>query len=165
MACLSTSGRQGLFVAVGSRRYHNHKYLCQFVLQPQLQHQQQQNNNTHTSSSAVISNISRRSFTSGNNRNKTGIVATTTAASRLLSCNAAKTSASLSTAPTSSSSSSLVLSFQPHTKRFYHGIKDATNASVFNLMVSFIFTRIFKDGRFYFVRYHHNILSKVSLNC
>lgn len=152
MACLSTSGRQGLFVAVGSRRYHNHKYLCQFVLQPQLQHQQQ-NNNTHTSS-AVIANISRRSFTSGNNKNKTGIVATTTAASRLLSCNAAKTSASLSNAPT-------ILPFQPQTKRFYHGIKDATNASVFNLMVSFSFTRIYKDGRFYFIKSHHNIISKV----
>ncbi|XP_075145347.1 decaprenyl diphosphate synthase subunit 1 qless [Haematobia irritans] len=114
MACLSTSGRQGLFVAVGSRRYNNHKYLCQLVLQPQLQ----QHNTAHTSSD---------SRGSGKTNMKTGIVATT--ASRLLSCNAAKTSASLSNAP----SSTLALPFQ-QAKRYYHGINGGTN--VFNVMLN-----------------------------
>uniref|UniRef100_A0A1A9VVE8 Uncharacterized protein n=1 Tax=Glossina austeni TaxID=7395 RepID=A0A1A9VVE8_GLOAU len=33
MACLGTSGRQGLFVAVGTRCYRNQKFLCQLFLQ------------------------------------------------------------------------------------------------------------------------------------
>ncbi|KAI8123003.1 Decaprenyl-diphosphate synthase subunit 1 [Lucilia cuprina] len=72
MACLSTSGRQGLFVAVGSRRYHNQRFLCQLMLQ------QQENNHR---------------------KNLGGSMANTkcsTATSRLLSCT---TSASLSNAP------------------------------------------------------------------
>ncbi|XP_065354170.1 all trans-polyprenyl-diphosphate synthase PDSS1 [Calliphora vicina] len=76
MACLSTSGRQGLFVAVGSRRYHNHRFVCQLMLQ-----QQQQENN-------------HRKNLGGSMANTKCSTATTT--SRLLSCT---TSASLSNAP------------------------------------------------------------------
>ncbi|XP_059219016.1 all trans-polyprenyl-diphosphate synthase PDSS1 [Stomoxys calcitrans] len=124
MACLSTSGRQGLFVAVSARRYNNHKYLCQLVLPPQLQH----HNAAHNSAA------SRGSFTSANGSSKTntktGLVAAT--ASRLLSCNAAKTSASLSNAP---SSSAMALPFQ-QAKRYYHGINGGANANVFNVMLN-----------------------------
>lgn len=129
MACLSTSGRQGLFVAVGtSRRYHNHKFLCQLVLQ-------QDNNNINKRNNNTVSKRSFASATSGNvgKTNKAGgtgvgggAVAT---ASRLLSC--ATTSASLSNAP-------LALPFQQQTKRYFHGIQDAAarRNNVFTLMVS-----------------------------
>ncbi|XP_073818288.1 decaprenyl diphosphate synthase subunit 1 qless [Musca autumnalis] len=132
MACLSTSGRQGLFVAVGTRRYHNHKYLCQLMLQPQLQ-QQSGNNNTHNNSSTTRRSLSSATTatTTNNLTNKTGIVATTSTTSRLLSCNAIKTSASLSNAPTSSSS------LQHNFKRYYHGLKDVNhNSNVFNVMLN-----------------------------
>ncbi|XP_023308718.2 all trans-polyprenyl-diphosphate synthase PDSS1 [Lucilia cuprina] len=72
MACLSTSGRQGLFVAVGSRRYHNQRFLCQLMLQ-------QQENNHRKNLGGSMTNTK-----------------CSTATSRLLSCT---TSASLSNAP------------------------------------------------------------------
>lgn len=113
MACLSTSGRQGLFVAVGSRRYHNQRFVCQLMLtQPQpYKHENKHHHKNFGGSMAY--NI------------KCNTTPTITA-SRLLSCS---TSASLSNAP---------LQFQ-QPKRYFHGFNQNTTktpTSVFNLMVS-----------------------------
>ncbi|KAM7359371.1 decaprenyl diphosphate synthase subunit 1 qless isoform 1-T2 [Cochliomyia hominivorax] len=110
MACLSTSGRQGLFVAVGSRRYNNHRFVCQLMLQKQ---QQQQENNHRKNLGGSLANTK---------------CSTATTASRLLSCTT--TSASLSNAP---------LHFQ-QPKRYFHGFNKNTTTttksatSVFDLM-------------------------------
>lgn len=45
MACLSTSGRQGLYIAVGSRRYHNQRFVCQLMLQQQQQQEKNHRQN------------------------------------------------------------------------------------------------------------------------
>lgn len=121
MACLSTSGRQGLFVAVGSRRYHNQRFVCQLMLQQQHENKHRKNLGGSMANNATTTT-----------RNKCSTAATT--ASRLLSCTA--TSASLSNAP---------LHFQ-QPKRYFHGFNKNTTTttattkatSVFDLMVSFM---------------------------
>ena len=114
MACLSTSGRQGLFVAVGSRRYHNQRFVCQLMLTPHQQNYQHENNHHRKNLGGSMANNTKCNTTP------------TITASRLLSCS---TSASLSNAP---------LQFQ-QPKRYFHGFNQNTTTtatSVFNLMVS-----------------------------
>lgn len=106
MACLSTSGRQGLFVAVGSRRYHNNRFVCQLMLQQQLEN----NHRKNLGGSMVNTKCS-----------------TATPASRLLSCTT--TSASLSNAP-------LHFQQPKHYFHGFTKNTTTTATSVFNLMVS-----------------------------